>query len=113
MPNDPISTFYHDVDSELASTLEKAILPHDLLTLNSPAAAPAWKEPEYEGRLVFLRCTEDKCLPLRFQDMFIEKSGVKWLVKNLEASHSPFASLPEELTKLLMGWAKAFLSMDS
>lgn len=101
------------MDSGLAVRLEKALLPHDLFAFDSPAPAPAWKESEYEGRLVFLKCTKDNAVPLFVQDMFIEKSGVKWLVKDVEASHSPFASRPEELTKLLMEWAKYFLSMDS
>ena len=44
---------------------------------SSPAPPQAWAEAAFEGRLAFLRCTEDRALPIAKQDMFIEKSGVE------------------------------------
>lgn len=51
---------------------------------------------------------QDQALPPFLQDMFMEKSGVEWKVKNIEASHSPFASKPEELVKILVDSAQQF-----
>lgn len=75
---------------------------------DSPAPPAAWKEAEFAGKLTFVRCMQDQALPPFLQDMFMEKSGVEWKVKNIEASHSPFASKPEELVKILVDSAQQF-----
>ena len=75
---------------------------------DSPALPTAWSEPEFAGKLAYVRCMEDHALPPFIQDMFIEKSGVDWKVKDIEASHSPFASKPEELVKILADFAQQF-----
>ena len=38
----------------------------------------------------------------------MEKSGVEWKVKEVDTSHSPFASKPEELVKILVESAQQF-----
>jgi len=40
--------------------------------------------------------------------MFIEKSHVKWLVKDIEAGHSAYASQPKEVAEILKEWATVF-----
>lgn len=75
---------------------------------DSPAPRAAWKEPEFAGKLTFIRCMQDHALPPFLQDMFMEKSGVEWKVKDIEASHSPFASKPEELVKIIVDSAQQF-----
>ena len=75
---------------------------------DSPAPPAAWMEPEFTGKLVFIRCMQDQALPPFLQDMFIEKSGVEWKVEDIESSHSPFASKPEELVKILVESAQQF-----
>ena len=42
------------------------------------------------------------------QDMFTEKSGVKWRIEDIDASHSPWASRPEETIRVLEKWAREF-----
>ena len=75
---------------------------------DSPAPPTAWREPEFTGQLAFIRCMQDQALPPFLQDMFIEKSGVEWKVKDIESSHSPFASKPEELVKIFVDCAQQF-----
>ena len=79
-----------------------------MLALDSPAPPAAWAEPEFAGKLVFIRCMQDQALPPFLQDMFVEKSGVEWKVKDIDTSHSPFASKPEELVKILVDVAEQF-----
>ncbi len=51
---------------------------------------------------------QDYALPPVLQDMFMQKSGVEWKVKDIEASHSPFASKPEETVQILEDFVKEF-----
>ena len=67
-----------------------------------------WAEPDFAGKLAFLRCTQDQALPLFLQDTFTEESGVKWNIRNIEASHSPWAGKPEETVRILKEWAQDF-----
>ena len=76
--------------------------------LDSKAPPAAWAQPEFAGRIAFLRCMQDQALPPFLQDMFMEKSGVAWKVKDIEASHSPFASKPAEMVEILGEWAQEF-----
>ena len=74
-------------------------------TRSSLRGPPAWAESDFAGKIAFLRCTQDQALPLFLQDMFTEKSGVKW---RIDASHSPWASRPEETIRVLEKWAREF-----
>lgn len=73
-----------------------------MVILATPAPPAPWKEPEYRGTLVYVRCLQDKAVPAYVQDMMIEKSQAKWLVKNIEASHNPHLSRPKELATLVI-----------
>lgn len=75
---------------------------------DSHAPPTALEEPEFAGKLAFIRCMQDQALPPFLQNMFMEKSGVEWKVKDMETSHSPFASKPEELSKILGDFAQQF-----
>lgn len=81
---------------------------HATLAFESPSPPQAWAEPDFAGRLAFLRCTLDQALPPFLQDMFVEKSGVKWTVKDVECGHSPWASKPAEVVQALEGFLKGF-----
>lgn len=76
--------------------------PTSLSAFDTPAPAAAWTEPEYAGKLVFVRCTLDQALPPNLQNMFMDKSGAQWKVKDIEAGHSPFVSKPKELAQMLI-----------
>lgn len=76
--------------------------------LDSPAPPGAWADPDFAGKIAFIRCMQDQALPPFLQDMFIEKSGAEWKVKDIESSHSPFASKPEELATMLGDFAQQF-----
>ncbi|OBT77021.1 hypothetical protein VF21_02883 [Pseudogymnoascus sp. 05NY08] len=99
---------YADVPPSLAATLEASLLPHSLAAFDSAAPAPAWAEPAFAGKVAFLKCLADAALPTFVQDLFIGKSGVKWLVTEVEAGHSPWASRPEELAGIIGGWVEVF-----
>lgn len=99
--DNPETVLYNDVPSSLASELAASLKPHAILAFESPAPATSWKEPDYAGKIAFVKCMIDQALPSFLQDMFIEKSGVQWIVKNIEAGHSPWASKPAEIVNEL------------
>lgn len=73
------------------------MIPHALAAFETPAPAPAWAEPSFDGRRVYIRTAEDQCNPLFLQDIWIEKSKVSWDIADLKTSHCPFISCPEEI----------------
>lgn len=50
-----------------------------------------------------------QALPPFLQDMFIEKSGVQWAVKEVEAGHSAWASRPKEIVHELQSLLLKFI----
>ena len=99
---------FNDVEQSEADRLTGLLRPHSLRAFDSSAPPAAWKEPEFADRLVYIRCMRDQALPPFWQDMLMENSGVEWKVKDIEASHSPFATKPEELFKILVESAQQF-----
>lgn len=55
----------------------------------------------------YVRCTRDLAIPLALQDRMIREADQftprnRFVVESLESSHSPFASMPDRLSALLM-----------
>ena len=114
-PSEGLSVFgdaqknlFADVDPSVAAALDSHLSAHAMKAFESPAPPAAWAEPEFTGRIAFLRCTQDQALPSFLQDMFTEKSGFEWLIKDIAASHSPYASKPAETAQIVAGWADDF-----
>jgi len=100
------AAFYADVsDAQFAAVA-------NLLTPDEPAAVFGANAKVTAGRWgrvnrTYIRCTEDQAIPIAAQDHFIAEAdalvpGRRMLVRTLRASHSPFISMPEELTGLLV-----------
>ena len=66
-----------------------------------PTTTPVRVTPERFGRIrrVYIECTEDLAVSLPVQRRMYEATPCE--VLSLEASHSPFFSVPEELVRLL------------
>lgn len=107
---DPRNVLFNDLNDGEAERLAKLLRPTSMHAFDSPAPSMAWAEPEFADKLGFVRCLQDRALPPFVQDKFVESSGVKWDVKDIEASHSPFASKPDDLAELLEGFARSFES---
>ncbi|CAO1605810.1 MAG: hypothetical protein LQ349_006656 [Xanthoria aureola] len=103
-----IETLFNDVDQETAARLSTLLLPHAILAFESPAPSQAWGEAAYEGRRAFLRCLQDQALPTFVQDMFVQRSGVAWDVKDVDAGHDSFISHLNEVCEAVVGYAGSF-----
>ncbi|KAK4081642.1 uncharacterized protein Triagg1_2383 [Trichoderma aggressivum f. europaeum] len=96
-----IETFYHDVSPELAKTIIPTLTSQSAMSVQSRPAAVGWLDNVYDGRRAYIRCLQDGALPLAAQDGMLALSGVEWIIKSLEASHSPYLSMPDELTSVV------------
>ena len=105
-PKSAIPVFFGDVASPLNSELAGSLLPHSIVALDSPAPRPAWGDPAFAGRLAYIECIEDKCLPLSAQESWIEGTGIEWIIREIHAGHSAFASKSEMTANLVMELAK-------
>jgi len=104
-----IQTLYADADATLAPALEAAMVPHALAAFETPAPAPAWAEPAFDGRRAYIRTLDDQCNPLFLQDIWLEKSGVSWDVTDLKTSHCPFISCPEEVVSKTLSFTEKWV----
>ena len=99
------NVFGHDVDSQLWAQHLETLHPDEFAGVfveKSPAT------PERYGCVPrhFVRCTEDRCIPIVGQDFIIkamDDSGVggRTIVHTLQTSHSPMLSKPKELVDIL------------
>ncbi|KAI3342586.1 Alpha/Beta hydrolase protein [Ustulina deusta] len=90
-----LDVLYNDCEPD--PELEKAMTPHALQAFETKAPAPAWQDKGFDGRRRYIRTVNDQCNPSFLQDLWIEKSGVKWDVVNFQSGHMPFVSQPEAL----------------
>jgi pimeloyl-ACP methyl ester carboxylesterase len=99
------ASFYGDVsDSEFAHAVSQ--LHYD--ESNAGALAPSEITPGRFGTVPrhYIRCTQDRAIPLTGQDHMIatvdDTIGGKTTAHTLESSHSPFLSQPAALSKILI-----------
>ncbi|UKZ73737.1 hypothetical protein TrVFT333_001387 [Trichoderma virens FT-333] len=96
-----IEVFYHDVSPELAKSVIASLKPQSALSVKTKFDTVGWLDKTYDGRRAYIRCLQDHALPLMIQDGMVAGSGVEWITKSLESSHSPFLSMPDELTRVV------------
>ncbi|KAG8423084.1 hypothetical protein J3458_000004 [Metarhizium acridum] len=104
---------YNDCTPEQVEVATKSLKPHSLKATKGKDAIPkniGWRESGYDGRRGYIRLTEDNAIPLSYQDYLISRSGVNWSVKTLNASHSPFLSMPDATAELVQELIQEFLA---
>lgn len=83
--------FYNDVaDPDTYTAMLKT---HSYQTFSSKVTYPGWKHVPS----TYLLCENDMAIPLHAQKAMVENSGVQWRVDSINASHSPFLSMPDEV----------------
>ena len=99
--DNPEAVLYNDVPASLAGEIAASLRPHAILAFESPALATSWSEPEFVGKIAFIKCLIEQALPPFLQNTFLENSGVQWTVKEVECGHSPWASKPDQIVSEL------------
>jgi pimeloyl-ACP methyl ester carboxylesterase len=89
------AVFYGDCDPATASRATAAIRPMSAAPFVEPVSEPAWRSIP----ATYVVCAQDGALPPELQrDVFAPRAAE---VVELDRSHSPFLSAPEELAELL------------
>ena len=94
----------------LATTATDLVLPHSLLSFNTPSAQTYYGIAHYDNRRIYLHTNHDQTLPPFAQDAFVAESGVVWKVVELDTGHSPFFSEPQLLAALVIANTKDFIA---
>ena len=109
---DPVPVFYADVPEPLASKACASLLLHAENSFATPSPPSAWADPGYSSRRAYIRCCQDRAIPVQAQDMMIQNSGVEWIIEELDSSHCPFLSQPAELAGCLARLAENFAALE-
>ncbi|KAI1392359.1 alpha/beta-hydrolase [Hypoxylon trugodes] len=102
---------YNDCDPALAAKLEKEMTPHACLAFETKATAPAWADKAFDGKRAYIRTVDDSCNPTFVQNLWLEKSKVKWDVVDFKTGHMPFVSQPEKLAAQIAKLVNGFLGI--
>lgn len=85
--------------------------PHALQAFETKPSAPAWADAGFDGRRAYVRTVQDACNPAFLQDMWLEKSKVKWEIINMETGHMPFVSQPKALADHVIRLSLGFVAL--
>lgn len=109
--NSAIETFYHDAPPAVQTHAAELIGTQSMMTMLTPSAQPAWATNEYDGRLVYIKCMDDRVLSPEVQEMMLVICGAKDKVRIVEimSSHSPWLSVPDTFEGILDGLAKEWV----
>jgi pimeloyl-ACP methyl ester carboxylesterase len=94
------SVFYHDCeDTDVAAAIVR-LGPQLSASLTQPATVAAWRTIPS----TYILCRDDRAIPAALQSVVSERCGA---VVELDASHSPFLSMPEAVADVLEPLARA------
>ena len=114
MPDDPLTILSADIDPIVAKENAAQLIPHALLAFKSPAPAPAWAEPGFEGRLAYLVCTEDQAILEFAQEAMMQGTGKDWVVREMVGSHNvAFLKKIDEAAAAVDAFVDGFLKLTT
>lgn len=94
-PADPRHVLYADLRSEDADRAIARLRPLSLAACSQPLTVAAWRTVPS----TYVLCENDQAVPDGVQEFFAARAKN---VRRLPSSHSPFFSLPSELTELIV-----------
>ncbi|KAJ2983311.1 hypothetical protein NQ176_g774 [Zarea fungicola] len=89
-----VDIFYGDCDVNTAKECEKILQGHSLLACSRPKVKRGWADAAWEGSRGYILCLQDKAIEEAVQRDMINRSEVRWNVKAMNSSHTPFLSVP-------------------
>ena len=88
---------YHDVPPDVAADIVKGLQPFSTHTLDSPATYAGYKHIP----TTYVYATLDRMIPYEKQQDLVKNAGLPITTYVCESSHSPFASMPERVARIL------------
>jgi len=90
--------FYQDCSVGEKAQWRNALRPHSLNTFKDQVVK---YEAYKEAPSAYILCTLDNAIPIQAQEGMVQQAGTFIRTETLEASHSPFISMPDQLAKAL------------
>ncbi|PQE18183.1 FAD binding domain-containing protein [Rutstroemia sp. NJR-2017a BBW] len=88
---DPARRFYNDLSPVEQDRWLAELRPTSVLTQSAPLTHAAYQH--YDSAYLF--CKADEAIPLEFQKIMVEMTGVNFYTEECTAGHSPFLSQPQ------------------
>ncbi|KAJ9608958.1 hypothetical protein H2200_006729 [Cladophialophora chaetospira] len=111
IPSNSVEAFYHDLPEEEQKEWVGKLTPHSLKTLTEGG------EDTYEGwrdaPIWFIATKQDKSLPIEAQRYFVQAAkdaGADVTLREVDSSHSPMLSRPQETADIIVEAVQAFKS---
>ncbi|QUQ72299.1 alpha/beta fold hydrolase [Kutzneria sp. CA-103260] len=98
--DNPIDTFYADVPADVARDAVARLRPQSAQAARDRQIGAGWRDIPS----TYIVCEQDKAVPPAVQEEMARQADD---VRRLDASHSPFLSMPSELAALLADIASA------
>ena len=102
-PVDPATIFYNDLDK---ATQDEQVSKLETFSYQMYFQKTTWA-PYKEVQSSFVFCTMDNAIPLPVQQGMVKGSGASFRETTVEASHSPFLSKVEKVTKAIVEAAES------
>jgi pimeloyl-ACP methyl ester carboxylesterase len=102
-PEDPATVFYNDLPKEVQ---DEQIARLEMFSYQMYYQKTTWA-PYKEVNSSFVYCTKDNAIPLPVQQGMVQGGGVAFKETTVEASHSPFLSKVDEVTKAIVEAAES------
>lgn len=98
-PNGPETVFYNDMSVEDTKSAVALLKPHSYQTAHSRLTYAGWKHVP----TTYIYCEKDNAIPIHVQKMMVEETAKGFGVRTewLDASHSPFWSMPTETAEAI------------
>jgi pimeloyl-ACP methyl ester carboxylesterase len=100
-PEDPAMIFYNDLPQ---SEQDEQISRLEVFSYRMYFQKTTWA-PYKELASSFVYCTKDNAIPLPIQQSMVQGNGVQFRETIVEASHSPFLSMVDEVVSAIVGAA--------
>lgn len=93
-PMTPEHIFYNDMPDDLVKSSVASLRPHSYQCFHSPVKVASWQTIPS----TYLYCLQDNAIPMFVQKMMVEETakGSGMRTETIDASHSPFHSMPDE-----------------
>jgi len=95
MPLTPEEIFYNDLDESTQKENIAALKPMSYKPFSSKVTYAGWRD----FLVSYIYCEKDQAIPVEVQKGMVEASKVQFKTESLDASHSPFLSMPEKTAR--------------
>jgi pimeloyl-ACP methyl ester carboxylesterase len=98
MPGRPEQIFFNDCSPEVAAEAASRLQPQSLPSIKQAVRSVAWRDIPS----AYVICDQDNAIPVFAQEHMARRAQE---VRRLDASHSPFLSMPDQVTELVTEFA--------